>query len=233
MKYALPLLFLLASVCAQAADTRKIRFRALCFQHAGEIKEVLLQTADNATIPVPLYTSAFSHELEATLQNDLVRFVISHGEKDGRKDLQLAASAKAVPGEHQLFLFVPQANAPDTAPYRVLVFDDTESAFPMGGTLLLNFARQPVRFSVGEHLKELPPGGIVTIPQAMKRNTTNQTPVEISFSTPDGRWVPFSSTRWLSLPNQRALAISFIHPVSRQPMVRWYQDIPPWRLPKL
>lgn len=228
----LPLLAFLLSVSVHGQPST-IKFRTLCFEHVDEIKEVVIRTGGSVSDPVPLYTSMFSKEIQTTPENGIITFILPPSAGTAPEQQPVIASAKALPSPQQLLLFVPQPKSPGVPPYRLLVFDDSEASLPMGSTRLLNFANTPARFVIGEHSMELNPGGITTISQALKRNATNQTPVEVSFANAQGGWTPVSSTRWLSLPNQRAIAISFVHPVSRQPLIRWYQDVPPWRLPKL
>lgn len=199
--------------------------------HVGQVKEVQLQTSNGEAVKIPLYTSTFSKEFEVTLEGNLLNFLLP--ETSSNAEPLMAASAMARETQRQLFLFLSSKKSAGAPPYRVLVFDDSENEFPMGSTRLLNLANNHVRFVIGEHSRDLKPGGVDSIPQAMKRNATNQAAVEISFQQTDGNWNPISSTRWLSLPNQRSWVIAFIHPESGRPMVHNYQDQPPWRLPKL
>jgi hypothetical protein len=226
---ACALLCLLTGATAQ--ETRKVKLRTLCFEHVADIRKVLLVGADDKTVEVDLFTSGFSDEVEATLSGGDLRFAIQQAGADGASALKTVASGKAAAGTRQLAIFLP--GTADGMPYRLMVIDDSEEKFPLGTTLSFNFAPVAVRFSIGEHSQDLKPGGRALIPLARKVNDMNQCNVVISFADKANQWVPVNNTRWLSLPQERALAIAYIHPVSKQPTVNSYRETPPWKLPKL
>lgn len=229
MKTILLALLFLPAVGA-SAESRKVKLRTICFEHAGDLKNVVLVGGDRKTPgpELPLFTSAFSDEIEATIQGD--ELVFAGISADG-SPLIPVASGKAVPGERQLVVFIPGARGAN--PYRLLVIDDSEKAFPMGATIAYNLSSSAVRFSVGEHASDLKPGAHWLIPQPKKVNAMNQAGVVISFADKSGKLVPVNSTRWLSTDQQRTLAIAYVHPETRQPTVNAYVDTPPWHLPKL
>ena len=216
---------------AAAQDARKVKLRTLCFEHVGEIRKVLLVGPEEKTVEVDLFTSGFSDEIEATVSGPDLRFAIAATGPDGKAILKTVASGKAAAGTRQLAVFLPGTK--EGMPYRLMVIDDSEEKFPLGTTLAFNFAPVPVRFAIGEHSSDLKPGGQAVIPQAKKVNEMNQCNVVISFADKTNKWMPVNNTRWLSLPQERALAIAFIHPVTKQPTVNSYRETPPWKLPKL
>lgn len=216
---------------ATAQDARKVKLRTLCFEHVGDIRKVLLVGAEEKTVEVDLFTSGFSDEIEATVSGPDLRFAIAATGPDGKAILKTVASGKAAAGTRQLAVFLPGTK--EGMPYRLMVIDDSEEKFPLGTTLAFNFAPVPVRFAIGEHSSDLKPGGQAVIPQAKKVNEMNQCNVVISFADKTNKWMPVNNTRWLSLPQERALAIAFIHPVTKQPTVNSYRETPPWKLPKL
>jgi hypothetical protein len=230
---------ILAAICAMtclsatvtAQESRKVKLRTLCFEHVGDIRKVLLVGAQEKTVEVDLFTSGFSDEIEATVSGGELRFAIAEAGADGATTLKTVASGKAAAGTRQLAVFLPGSK--DGTAYRLLVIDDSDEQFPLGTTLCFNFAPVPVRFAIGEHSEDLKPGGRALVPLARKVNDMNQCNVVISFADTTNKWVPVNNTRWLSLPQERALAISYIHPVSKQPSVNSYRETPPWKLPKL
>ncbi len=218
-------------VSASAQDARKVKLRTLCFEHVGEMRKLLLVGADEKTVEVDLFTSGFSDEIEATVSGPELRFAIAATDAAGNATLKTVAIGKAAAGTRQLAVFLPGTK--EDMPYRLMVIDDSEEKFPLGTTLAFNFASVPVRFAIGEHSSDLKPGGQALIPQARKVNEMNQCNVVISFADKADKWVPVNNTRWLSLPQERALAIAFVHPLSKQPTVNSYRETPPWKLPKL
>jgi len=224
---------LLAGNLAHAqAPARKIKFRTLCLEHVGDIKQVQLVAPDGKTgIPLDLFTSVISKEVEATVTGDQLNFGIPGKDAKGADGFKPVATAKALASNRQLALFLP--GQPGGTPYSVVMVDDNEATWPMGSTRLYNLAPTPVRFDIGENSKVVAPGKSDIVPQAKKVNALNQCPVVISFADKAGKLIPVNSTLWLSTDQQRSLAISFIHPITKQPTVNSFPETPPWRLPKL
>ena len=80
MKSALfaSLVLAVATGVSASAESRKVRLRAICFEHAGDLKKVVLIGADGKTAgpEIRLFTSAFSDEVEASIQGDDLRFAL-------------------------------------------------------------------------------------------------------------------------------------------------------------
>ena len=217
-------------------EKKKVMLRTLCFEHIDGITKVAAVGPGKEKpelYPVNLYTSTFSDEVEVTLADDgVLRFVVeTTADARGQAGQRVVAEGKARDGSRQIALFVTGGQG--GMPYRLLVIDATEQAFPMGATLLLNLAPLPVRFTIGENACELRSNESKTLPQAKKVNERNQCNVLIAFAGKDNSWTPVNQTRWLSSEEKRDIAVAFLDPRTKQPTVRSYQDFPPWRRPKL
>jgi hypothetical protein len=219
---------------AAAAQSRQVSLRTLCFRHVDDIREVLLVSGGGAKptlTPVKLFTSAYSDPVGATITGGRLVFAVQGKDPGGEDALRTVARGPLATGSRQVAIFLPSGD--DEIPYRLTVIDETEERFPMGSTLIYNLTPTKVRFTIGEHRKELESGVIALVPLPTRTNERSQATVRVSLADRNGAWVPVSSTVWKVSRKMRTLALAFLHPGSNQPTVQCFQETPPWRLPKL
>ncbi len=217
------------------AQNRKISLRTLCFRHAHNVKEVFIATG-SAEKPVytkvPLYTSTYSNPVELKITDNALGVAlpvkISKKHPDGYR---MFGTKTLSPSRRQLAIFIPTTNP--KRPYRLTIIDEGEKNFPMGSTLIYNLSNTDLRMTIGEHNKVVKPLKKANIPLPKKINALNQTTVRTYMKNPEGKWVIISSTVWKTSKKLRGLAIAYIHPLSKKPVVDCFQETPPWRLPKL
>lgn len=218
------------ALSAQAQELRPVKLRAICFQHSGDIKKLVAVSGGEKpkAVEFPLYTTTFSDEVEVMATDGKLTFAVPDAAAGGPSKFRTIATANAVPGPRQLAIFIPGPN--EQTPYRCFVVDDSEKAFPMGSTKAVNLASMPFRFAIGEHRKEVKPGGIENIPMASATNDRGQVSVIIYVAddAAEGGWRAVNQTRWFNGTDKRDLAIGFIHPKTGQPTVNCYADSPPW-----
>lgn len=233
MKLLIPVA-VLAIASAQAQESvRTIRLRTLCFQHAEKLKEVQLVAGREGAeklLPVRLYTSAFSDELEAPVAGDEIRFAVP-SEDAADPPYRLVAKGKLVEGRQLLALFLPSGDR--DMPYRVTVIDESEKNFPMGSTLIYNLTPVEGRFTIGERRREIAPGRLGRLARPTQVNDLNQATVRVFLKQQDDTWKAVSSTVWQATDQTRGLAFAYIHPRTKRPTVHCLQETPPWRLPQL
>ncbi|MEX1116643.1 MAG: hypothetical protein WEB53_15465 [Akkermansiaceae bacterium] len=231
MKFLLVVL-IASSLAAQlsAQQIRPVKLRSICFQHVGDLKKLFAISGGEKpkAVEVTLFTTVISEEVDAFASDEMLTFAVPDEAAAGASKFKIIATAKAVPGPRQLVIFIP--GAPDGSPYRCFVIDDSERNFPMGSTMAVNLSTLPFRLSIGEHLKDIAPGKIENIPMARKTNDRGQVSVIISIadSTSDGGWRAVNQTRWFTGTDKRDLAISYIHPRTKQAAVNCYGDTPSW-----
>ena len=150
---------------------------------------------------------------------------------DGEEVLRTVAQGTLGSGARQLAIFLPSGTKDQ--PYQLKIIDESEAKFPMGSTLIFNLTAAKARFTIGEHAKELAPGALGLVPLPAKVNALNQCTVRVFLTDTTGQWRPISSTVWRSSDEMRSLALAYIHPSSKQPVVQCLQETPPWKLPQL
>lgn len=209
-------------------QTRMVKFRAICFQHVGGIQKIhAIVPGDNPRpVEFELFTTTFSDAVDIPVADNRIHFAVPEESGGATPNFRVISSARAVPGPHQLAIFVPGPNPEN--PYQVFIVDDSLQNFPMGSTMAVNLAPTPFQFEIGEHTKVVAPGRIEQIPMARRTNDRAQVSVTISMADPDnaGQWRAVNQTRWFSGTDKRDLIISFIHPVTTRPTVNSYADTP-------
>ena len=212
------------------AATSEIRFRTLCFSYQDQLKEVLAIGADAKSVqPVPLFTV---YSLAATLiiTDGRAVFVLPDGKTpEGKPKYKPLASVVVPPVGEVLFLFLP-AGKDAKQPYQVVALADDPRSFPWGNVRLLNFSKVPVRFHLGEYsgskARTVNPGEVDMVNRVHKVDDFNMYNVLVEFGAPDG-FLPVSNTRWKYVAGKRDLAIAYLDPESRKPLVNIYKDVEP------
>ena len=224
---ALMLAAVAAGATATAQENRRIKLRALCFQHVNDIKKLHVVGPGGTAVELELFATVISDEVEVTAAGGALAFAVP-GDKEGA--YRTIATAKALPGARQLAVFIPgEPGREQEAPYRCFLIDDSLANFPMGSTMAVNLSPVAFRFTIGEHVKAVQPGKIEPIPMARKTNDRGQVSVVIAVAdaqAEDG-WRAVNQTRWFTGTDKRDLAIGYIHPQTNQPTVKCYADTPP------
>ncbi len=114
--------------------------------------------------------------------------------------------------------------------YRIVAFEDGEEAFPMGATRVINLAPFPIRLNLaGADMDPIKPGGIGMYPMVKQVDDWNMYTAKIQFGVAEGHRVDVATQSWKASTGKRDWVISRFDPATKQPVVRQYQDIPPWR----
>lgn len=217
-------------ISAQAQEGRAVTFRAMCYQHMGEVTEVSLPSpGGEGKTQIPLPTSGFTPDIKATFADGLARFTVDKTDPTtGKSGPTVVAEGKLASGERQVFLLLP---SPDKKlVYRVYAMNDDEKTFPMGATRVMNLASLKIRLNLaGADLPPIPPGEVVVYPPVKKVDEWGMYTARIDFDNGKGGWVPVSTQSWKTSDRKRDLVITMLDPKTRQPSIRLYQDIPPWR----
>jgi hypothetical protein len=221
---------LVCLVSARGQEARTVTFRAMCYQHMGEVTEVTLPApGGEGSTRIPLPTSGFSPEFKAAFTGGVARFTVdATNPATGKSEPKVIAEGKLASGERQVFLLLPSPEK--SLVYRIHAMNDDEKSFPMGGTRVLNLAALKIRLNLaGADLPPIPPGDTVVYPMVKKADEWGMYTARIDFDNGKGGWVPVATQSWKASDRKRDMVITMLDPKTRQPSIRLYQDIPPWR----
>lgn len=211
----------------------EVSFRVLCFEHRDNVTSVLAPGSDESKIEVPLYTNDFSDPIKARFTGGKAAFYVEEKLPDGKIGRKLVAEGGLGKATRQAFVLIP-TDQKTGAIYRIVAFDDSEESFPMGGTRVINLAPFPIRLNLaGAEMESIKPGGIGVYPMVKKVDEWNMYTARIDFEVKEGQWVGVATQSWKASDRKRDWVITRYDQVTRQPAIRLYQDIPPWRKQQL
>lgn len=220
------------SVNAQQSDP-EVSFRVLCFEHRDDVTSVFAPAAEGAKSEIPLYTSDFSEVFKAKFAGGKAMFFIEEPGPDGKPLRKVVAEGGLAKGLKQAFVLIP-TDAKTGPIYRIVAFEDGEDSFPMGSTRVINLAPFPIRLNLaGQDMPPIKPGGIGTYPQVKKVDDWNMYNAKIQFGVTPERWVNVATQSWKASDSKRDWVITRFNKETKQPSIRLYQDIPPWRRTEL
>lgn len=218
---------------AQGTPGTEVSFRVLCFEHRDNVTSVLAPGDDAAKIEVPLYTNEFSDPLKARFTGGKAAFYVEEKLPDGKIGRKLVAEGSLGKGTRQAFVLIP-TDQKTGAIYRIVAFDDAEESFPMGATRVINLAPFPIRLNLaGADMEAIKPGGIGVYPMVKKVDEWNMYTARIDFEVQEGQWVGVSTQSWKASERKRDWVVTRYDQATRQPAIRLYQDVPPWRKQQL
>ncbi len=228
-------LFLTLTAASSGQESRTITLRTLCFQHVNNVKMLYLPGKEpGQLVEVPLFTEVFSLPVTATATGGKVSFLLTK-EPPAQGKQAPALPPVAIPSAKEvLFLFLPNPGNKDV-PYQVVAMGDDEASFPLGTTKAMNLTRANLRFDLGELSDAkgilVTPGKTTIIPPVRKVNHLNQFDAKVLYEVKPKEFAVFYNTRWRSVAGKRDIAIAYIDPRTKQPMVNLYEDAPPAEIP--
>jgi hypothetical protein len=228
------LLAMAAPLAAQQA--RKITLRTLCFSHVNGVKKVFLPGSEpGSLVEVPLFTEVFSLPVEASISGGKAAFLLSDAAPESGKARPALPAVNVPDGSKILFLFLPNPGKPE-APYLVVPMADDEASFPLGTTKAMNLTPANIRFDLGEFAGPkgvtVAPGKTAIVEAVRKVNHLNQFDAKVMYEVKPKEFTEFYNSRWRSVAGKRDIAIAYIDPVSKKPMVNLYEDAPPAVIPR-
>jgi len=225
------LLLLAAPLPLAAQEARKITLRTLCFAHVNGLKKLYLPGEKPGTLAeVPLFTEVFSLPITATIAGGKASFFLGDAAPAAGKTRPALPAVTLPDSAKVLFLFLPNPGKPE-APYIVVAMADDEASFPLGTTRAMNLTPANLRFDLGEFAGPkgivVAPGKTALIEAVRKVNHLNQYDAKVMYETSPKTFTEFYNSRWRSVAGKRDIAIAYLDPASKQPMVNLYEDAPP------
>lgn len=210
-------------------EARLVKFRLLCYEHARETIKAFVVGANGAKEEVIFYTGGFSPQTTGKFTGGKVRFFTEKPGSDGKPVVTIVAEGSLEPSAMQMFLLLPEVKEAGPV-YKVLAFDDLEASFPMGSTRVINLANFPVRLNLaGADMPPIKRGGFQVFPQVKQVDAWNMFTARIDFAVATDKWVPVVTQSWKASNRKRDWVLAHVDPLTKQPVIRIYQDIPPWR----
>lgn len=225
------------TLASSAQETRKIALRTLCFAQVENIQKVfLIGTESGTSTEIPLYTETFSRSVEVVAIDGKLTFAIVAPIAGEAKPAVPALPTVKIPrGDKILCLFIPKPGKKDQ-PFQVVALADDLVSFPLGSVKLLNLTPAVLRFDLGEYVgtkgMTVAPSKTGMLASIRKVNHLNQYDAKALYQMKPGEFVQFYNSRWRSVAAKRDIAIAYLDPLSRLPIVNLYEDAPAFVIPK-
>lgn len=235
LRLAFALLLTLAAPLV-GQETKKITLRTLCFAHVNDLKMLYLPgEKPGQIVEVPLFTEVFSLPVTATAVGGKVTFLLSKEPPAPGKTPAALPPVNIPTSSKVLFLFLPNPGKKD-APYQIVAMGDDEASFPLGTTKAMNLTGATLRFDLGEFSDAkgivVGPGKTAIIEPVRKVNHLNQFDAKVLYETKPKEFTVFYNSRWRSVAGKRDIAIAYLDPATKDPMVNLYEDAPPAVIPE-
>jgi hypothetical protein len=135
----------------------------------------------------------------------------------------IAATLKLPPDLRRAILIVLPAPDDSKLPYRLLLIDDSEKAFPKGESRVLSLIGVKTAVQAGEHKVPLDPGKISPIPSVRKVNDFQM--AQTNFYYQHGEvWIPFTERQLQFTDACRRIFIVHATPGALQPTITTIVD---------
>lgn len=217
MKYFYLLFTLALSTLAHGQEGRTIKCRFASLNSRVPVPDMLTMSVNNAEVPVSVPTSSISKPVACFTSTSTLSF-ISASDRTPLASATIPASVKNV-----ILLFVQAPKTEGALPWRTFVIEDSDKNFPDGGAFVANFHNQDIRFIIGEHKVQLPPGKSNGVALPAQRDDFNMAAVAFQFQQASG-WKGAAETLLRFLPGSRYLMITFVDPESGRPQVVTMRD---------
>lgn len=233
LRLAFALLLTLAAPLV-GQETKKITLRTLCFTHVNGVKMLYLPGEKPGELAeVPLFTEVFSLPVVSTITGGKATFLLSKEPPAPGKTPPSLPPVSLPNSSKVLFLFLP--NPGKEVPYQIVAMGDDEGSFPLGTTKAMNLTPANLRFDLGEFSEAkgivVAPGKTAIIEPVRKVNHLNQFDAKVLYEGKPKEFTVFYNSRWRSVAGKRDIAIAYLDPTSKQPMVNLYEDAPPVVIP--
>ena len=203
-----------------AQDAPKVSCRFLFFDVMGGAAPTDMATVgatgERTRCEVP--ARVISAPVACLTKNGAIGFVFA-GTGKPLASATIPAGVKAA-----VLVFIPSQNA--AQPWRVLVLEDSPSAYPDGGAVVANVYDKDIRCVLGEHKIQLQPSKTHGFTQPTTRDDFNMAEVMFQFQNGEA-WRTASESRLRFLKGLRYLMIAYVDPASGRPRLFTCQDIPP------
>lgn len=135
----------------------------------------------------------------------------------------VAAAVKLPASLRRAILVVLPAPPDSKVPYRLLVIDDSEKAFPKGESRVLSLLGVKTAVEAGEHKIPLEPGKISRIPPVRKVNDFHMAQTNFYYQHGES-WIPFTERQLQFTDACRRLFIVHATPGALQPSISTIVD---------
>lgn len=214
------MLLLASCLVLSAQETRLLEVRTLCFNYSQGARKVTIagdpEGNSQAEFKLTKYMGTTQQKMSIA-GNTLFLDAKAGGDVLGKW------GKVAIPPKFREVLLVFFPVSDKSKPYRVVAFDDSSSAFPLGSFQLVNTSPSPLRFVVGEIPFQLKPGERKVISEFKNMKANGQISY-YAYYLKDQDWQRLSTGFWDVIPQKRNLQIAFGDSKTKSVQMRGFED---------
>jgi hypothetical protein len=217
------------SLAAHAQEKEKqvpVQIRAVLHDPANPTANLFYSDKTGAVVPLEFRPKDLTDPLLMLPANGSLVLYDKAAIDPGNPAASLAASAKLPAGIKRAIAVVLPARPGAKPAYRLMVIDDSESAFSGGESLALSLLGMETAIQAGEHKLPVHPGKITRVPPVRKVNEFNMAQTNFYYKD-GGSWVAFTERQLQYIDACRRLFIIHVTPGALQPTVTTIVDINP------
>lgn len=143
-----------------------------------------------------------------------------------QEDGTIAGRSTLTAGIESAVVILTPSGKEISPPCRMVVLDDSTSAFPWGQSKVISLLGVETAVQAGEHKLSLPSGKVTSIPEVKKVDEFNMAQANF-FYREGGAWVPFTERRMQFTGEIRRIFLVHATPGSQQPFVATLLDYKP------
>jgi hypothetical protein len=200
-----------------------VRIRALLHDPVRPAAELFYTDATGAVVQLNFRPQDLTEPLLTLPLNGSLVLYDKASIDPGNPAAAMAASVKLPPDLKRAVVVVVPAPAGAKPAYRMLIIDDSESAFPGGESRVLPLIRVETAIQAGEHRLPVHPGKITRVPPVRKVDEFNMAQTNFYYQQA-GSWVAFAERQLQFLDASRRIFIIHATPGAVQPTVTTIVD---------
>lgn len=213
------------------AAGREVSARSLCLERVTGPAKVFVE-GEGKRRDVFLPTENFSSSFPCALVDGSVTFYQDDGVDDKGKPKRLVVAKAGVPASFKNILcyFLP-AKKSDKYAYELLILEDSEASFPMGGVKMLNTAATKAVMAVGKSKPRLAKlRGFAKLKAVTSRDKDdfNNGDFVCKVQAKNGSWHTISEAKLKFTDRIRWFVVVYADKYSKGPAVKFYKDIKPY-----
>lgn len=224
-------LVLPVSVHAQSENTASIRIRTYFHDPVNPAADLFVPDRSGNIGKLEFIPSSISEpKVVRPINGSLVLYKTAL--VDPKKPQEgVAATVKLPQDLKQAIVIVLPGPANSNPPYRMVVIDDSDTAFPKGESRVVSLLPLETAIEAGEHKLPVHPGQITKLPAVKKLNEFNMAQTNFYYKKGE-TWVAFTERQLQFLDEFRRIFIVHVTPRATFPIVTTIVDTAPAVVPQ-
>ena len=216
----------IAGQAQQSKAAVQLQIRAVLHDPVNPVAELFLPDQTGAIVKLNLMLGNLSVEQTAILIDDSLVLYNTEAVDPKNPQASVAATVKVPSNIKQAIVIVVPGPANSKPAYRMIVLDNSATAFPKGESRIISLIGVEAAIEAGEHKLPLTAGKITPLPAVKKVNEFNMAQTNFYYKE-NTSWVAFSERQLQYLDEFHRIFIVHVTPGAIFPTVTTIVDVAP------